>query len=147
MKNIMLILILATIAAAAQTINCTTFGNYTKCQEGDGGVLGYLIGKALASPLVQDPNAPIAVGYDLPDFCRKNPGQLYRANKCPTQEEHAAALAKEWAYRHTKFRQNSKNAKLMVDYIEQHKLDPGYWESYDKAFKALKKAHQLELNK
>jgi hypothetical protein len=80
-------------------------------------------------------------------FCKKNPGQVYHGYKCPTEEERSFLTAKRWMDDHPKFHQSDENAKAMVAYMKENKLDPREYKSYNKAFKALKKAGKVELNK
>lgn len=70
---------------------------------------------------------------------------MIASGHCPSDEDKDVAAAKQFMAHHKDFKPCNANSKVMVAYIETHSFNPREQKSYERAYKALKKAGQLEL--
>jgi hypothetical protein len=64
----------------------------------------------------------------------------------PSDDDKVTASANQFAAHHKDFMRSPANAQVVATYLEANKLDPRERKSYEKAYKNLKKAGELELN-
>jgi hypothetical protein len=62
-----------------------------------------------------------------------------------SDDDKVTASANQFAEHHKDFMRSSANAQVVATYLEANKLDPRERKSYEKAYKNLKKAGELEL--
>ncbi len=132
------------------TANCTstsTDDSARKAQEAEQQRQAYETGQKIG--------AALAFNRNLGKYCAAHPGEdwHYRSGDghevssghCPSDEEKATARTNEFVAHHKDFMRTTANAQALVSYMETNKLDPRERKSYEKAYKELKKAGQLEL--
>lgn len=163
---ILSVLILAGSAYGQETTNtnCTLSGNNANCtsnttdygaqqqrsfEEGQqvGSALGEGIGLAMQRHSFSKGVKKYCAAHPGADwhYYSKADGHVISSGHCETEDEKAAAVANEFMSRHKDFIPDPANSKTMVAYFESHKLNPLKNKSYDDAYKALKKAGQLDL--
>ena len=144
--------------------NCTLSGNTANCtsnttdygaqqqrsfEEGQqvGSALGEGIGLAMQRHSFSKGVKKYCAAHPGADwhYYSKADGHVLSSGHCPTEDEKAEAVANEFIARHKDFVPEPANSKVMIAYIESHKLNPLETKSYDRAYKALKKAGQLDL--
>jgi hypothetical protein len=76
---------------------------------------------------------------------RRSDGHTITTGHCPTQTEKAVVAANEFIAHHKDYIPCSSNSEAMTSYLQEHNLDPRERESYERAFRDLKKANQLKL--
>jgi hypothetical protein len=160
------VLILAGSAYGQETTNtnCTLSGNTANCTSNttDYGAQqqrSYEEGQEVGSALGQGIGLAMqrhSFSKGLNKYCAAHPGaewhyysradgHLLSSGHCPSEDEKAEAVANEFLSRHKDFIPEPANSKAMIAYMESHKLNPLEKKSYDHAYKALKKASQLDL--
>jgi hypothetical protein len=144
--------------------NCTLSGNTANCtsnttdygaeqqrsfEEGQqvGSALGQGIGLAMQRHSFTKGITKYCAAHPGADwhYYSKADGHVLSSGHCPTEEEKVEAVANEFLSRHKDFIPEPANSKAMIAYMESHKLNPVEKKSYDRAYKALKKARQLDL--
>jgi hypothetical protein len=147
--------------------NCNVYGNTANCtststddsaekaQQAEQQRQAYETGQAIGAAFGQAMQAR-AFSKKLRNYCDQHPGEDWHyfsgvdghtisKGHCPSDDDKVTALSNEFAARHKDFMRTSANAQALATYMEANRLDPRERKSYDKAYKELKKAGQLEL--
>ncbi len=147
--------------------NCNVYGNTADCtstststpdtstQQAEQQRQAYETGQQIGAAFGQAMQAH-AFSKGLRKYCDAHPGEdwHYRSRAdgheissghCPSDDDKVTVLSNEFAARHKEFMRTSANAQALATYMEANRLDPRDRKSYDKAYKELKKAGQLEL--
>jgi hypothetical protein len=150
--------------------NCNVYGNTADCtsastststpdtsaQQAERDRENYETGQKMGAALGQAMQAR-AFSKSLRKYCDQHPGEDWSnssraadghtisSGHCPSDDDKVRALSNEFAAHHKDFVHTSANAQALVTYMETNRLDPRERKSYEKAYKELKKAGQLEL--
>jgi hypothetical protein len=144
--------------------NCNTNGSMTNCTSTttDNGAqqqrayeAGQQLGNAIGSGLVAAMQSHSHNSW-VKKYCAAHPGEDWRwfrksdgrtidSGRCPSDEDKGAIAANEFMAHHKDFIRGPENSKVMVAYLEDHRLDPREQKSYERAYKDLKKTSQLSL--
>ncbi len=146
------------------TTNCNVAGNNVNCtsnttdygaQQRQAYENGQQIGNALGSGLAIAMQAHSQNKW-VKHFCeghpggswhwtRRSDGAITASGNCPTDSDKSLIAANEFMAHHREYIKEADNSKVLVAYLEEHKLDPRVEKSYEKAFKDLRKSRQIEL--
>jgi hypothetical protein len=141
------------LAQQTTNTNCTTVGNNTNCtsnttdnaaQQQRAYEAGQQVGNALGRGLGAAIHAH-SENKAIKSFCSTHPGWTIEGDRCLTNEDKGVIAANEFMSHHKEFIPEPANSKVLVAYLEDHKLDPREEKSYERAYKDLKKSGQLEL--
>ena len=135
------------IALGAHGSSATRLRKYCKEHSGETYAYRNAEGVVLDSGTCPTHEQQIIGDREYASFCWKNPDQTYKGVQCSDSGTQAQKISAQWVYGHPRFHQSEDNAKILVGYMEQHDLNPLVYKNYDQAFKALKKANVIELNK
>jgi hypothetical protein len=162
------------LAMQAQTTttntNCNVNGNMANCTSTStsnaeqqqrsyeaGQQIGAALGKGIAAVIRGNPQARANKAQDkaLVKFCAARPGERavwrdsygneVRSERCPTDTEKGVMAANVFMSRHHDFIPGPANSDAITAYIGSHNLDPREENSYERAYKDLKKDGQLKL--
>lgn len=151
-------------AQTTTNTNCNVYGSQVNCtsnttdygaQQRQTYETGQQIGNALGKGMAVAMQAH-AFSRGLKKYCGAHPGgtwkyssrvdgHLISSGTCPTDEDKGLSAANEFMSHHKDYIKEENNSKVMVSYLEEHKLDPREEKSYEKAYKDLKKSGQIDL--
>lgn len=134
-------------------MNCTSTD--TAAQQQQMNQAGQQVGAALGQGIAGAMQAH-AFSKGLQKYCDAHPGESWSytsradghklsSGMCPSNEEKGAEAANLFMSHHKEFIPGPNNSKVLVAYLDEHKLDPREEKSYERAYKDLKKSGQLEL--
>lgn len=144
--------------------NCNVYGDNANCtsistttdnaaQQQQAYEAGQKVGDAIGLGLAAGIDAHRRTNW-VKHFCAGHPGagwtwgnaqHVAASGQCPTDESKALTAANTFMSRHKDFIKNKANSEAITAYLDSHNLDPREEKSYERAFKDLKKAGQLQL--
>ena len=138
-------------------VNCTSTTTDNAAQQQQAYEAGQKVGDAVGNGIALAMLSH-AKNSGIKKYCAGHPGESWRwmrssdevlldSGRCPTDEEKGVIAANEFMGRHKDFIREQANSKVLVAYLGDHKLDPRDEKSYERAYKDLKKAGQLDLYK
>ena len=95
--------------------------------------------------------------HQIASFCKKNPGQNYRGTQCLSYDDQATKAEALFIIHTPKFHQSDENFDVLEHWVRDrcvvsrrdacNKLDPTKEDSYQQAWKALRKTGTVQINK
>jgi hypothetical protein len=146
--------------------NCNVYGNNANCtstssttdnaaQQQQAYEAGQKVGDAIGGGIALAMQSHSKNSW-VKKFCAGHPGESWRwtrnsdgtlldSGRCLTDEDKGVIAANEFMAHHKDFIKGQPNSEALVAYLDTHNLDPRLEKSYERAYKDLKKAGQLQL--